>query len=508
MTNWNRLGTWHRRCAVEPREARSDWAFTFVIAVLALLPRLYVALVWAKEPVWDGHYYHYGAMRIAEGLGYSEDVIRNGLRIWKPWTHYPVGYSAFLAVFYAILGPHNWVAPLVNAVVGSGLVVAISRLGRLSLGLWRGRLAAVITALHPGLIAYSAVVMTEPFAGFLVVLAATFVVRAPLRKSTLLLAGATLALAVLVRPSSILATPLLIALFPFPFWRAVARTAIVGALCILFVLPWTLRNCRKMDGCAFVSTNAGWNLAIGALTENGRFRTLRAADGCPVVTGQVQQDRCWWNVGLQVIKRNPAHFLAMAPRKLAQTFDHESFVIEYLHEADPVAWPEPLRRQARYWLSASHRALIVAVLFCVTAAVSWRRYKSLAFGVQALLTAALLSAVAAVVTSDEHPYYWLVIATCTLFWLPLPGRPRHPGALVFSVGFIALTALTHVVFFGDDRYHMVVTPLLCLCAAAAFGPEARRQQSGRRVRVSSGNDATVALRARGAGEEKAELSEA
>ncbi len=36
------------------------------------------------------------------------------------------------------------------------------------------------------------------------------------------------------------------------------------ATTLLVVSPWTVRNCRVMDGCAFVSTNAGWNLAIGS----------------------------------------------------------------------------------------------------------------------------------------------------------------------------------------------------------------------------------------------------
>ncbi len=449
-----------------------DWLFTFAIAVIALLPRLYVALVWAKEPVWDGHYYHFGAARIAAGLGYSEDVIFNGVRVWKPWTHYPVGYSAFLAVFYRMLGPHNWVAPVVNALCGTGLVVVMHRLARHALGTWRARLAATLTAIHPGLIAYCAVVMTEPFAGLLVVAAMYTVVRAPERRLTLFLCGAILAAAVLVRPATLLAIPLLVVLFPVSFWNAVTRTAIIGAVCVLLVLPWTLRNCHRMDGCAFVSTNAGWNLAIGALTDTGRFRTLHAADGCPIVTGQVQQDNCWWQIGLSVIRANPWHFVAMAPKKLAQTFDHESFVVEYLHEADPAAWPEALRQTARDWLSAAHRTLIVLALFCVAAGVSWRRYKSVSFIAQAGLITVLLALCVSVIDNDEHPYFWLMVALCSLFWLPLPGRPSHPGALTFAVGFIGLTALTHIAFFGDDRYHMVVSPLLCLCAAAALGPAA------------------------------------
>ncbi|HEU4534520.1 MAG TPA: hypothetical protein VFS00_10395, partial [Polyangiaceae bacterium] len=42
----------------------SDALFTAALFALALLPRLYVALAWAREPVWDGHYYDFGARRI------------------------------------------------------------------------------------------------------------------------------------------------------------------------------------------------------------------------------------------------------------------------------------------------------------------------------------------------------------------------------------------------------------------------------------------------------------
>lgn len=449
--------------------ATTDSWFTWAVTVIALLPRLYVALAWAREPVWDGHYYHFGAVRIAAGLGYSEDVIHNGLAIWKPWTHYPVGYSAYLALFYRVLGSHSWVAPVVNALTGCALVAVLHRMTLPWLGRWRARVASGLVALHPGLIAYGAAVMTETLASFLVVLAAFVVTRSRGRLIQLALGGFVFTTAVLVRPSSVLAVPLVLFLLPLPFWRRISGTVVVGACCVLGVLPWTLRNCHRMDGCAFVSTNAGWNLAIGALTDTGRFRTLRAADGCPIVTGQVQQDRCWRDVGIRVIRDNPRHFLYTAPQKLAQTFDHESFVIEYLHEADPSAWPDSLRQDAREFLSASHRLLVALALFCVVAGVRFKQWRSLAFASQCVVWLGLVYLVIAVVQNDEHPYYWLVIALCTLYWLPLPGHPRRTGIVSFGVGFIASTALTHVAFFGEDRYHMVAIPWFCLCVAAAFG---------------------------------------
>jgi hypothetical protein len=69
----------------------------------------------------------------------------------------------------------------------------------------------------------------------------------------------------------------------------------------------------------------------------------------------------------------------------------------------------------------------------------------------------------------EAPTVWpIVLATSVLPVIPLPGRPRPDAALLLPIVLLATTALTHAVFFGDDRYHIVVTPALCLFAAAVL----------------------------------------
>src|SRR5262245_48590827 len=186
-------------------EARSDrdspsgdWAFTLAVAAVALLPRLFVAIAWAREPVWDAHYYHSGAERIAQGLGYSEDVMIGGHPVWKPVTHYPVGYSGLLAVVYKLAGSELVVAPLFNVLIGTALVVVVHRLARHWLSPTRARIAAGLTALHPGLIAYTAVVMTESLAALLLLVAGLFAVRWQNVRGVVG-AGITLGLATLVR---------------------------------------------------------------------------------------------------------------------------------------------------------------------------------------------------------------------------------------------------------------------------------------------------------------------
>ena len=97
---------------------RADLWYAVALLVVALIPRLFVAIAWAREPVWDGHYYHFGAERIAQGLGYPEDVMVHGQLVWKPWCHYPVGYSALLGAVYRVFGAKLVVAPVVNAITG------------------------------------------------------------------------------------------------------------------------------------------------------------------------------------------------------------------------------------------------------------------------------------------------------------------------------------------------------------------------------------------------------
>lgn len=450
-----------------PRDEKSDLGFTIALLVVALVPRLFVALAWAREPVWDGHYYHLGAERIADGFGYSEDVIVDGQSVWKPWTHYPVGYSGLLAIAYKIFGSSLLTAPVVGALVGTALVVVVHRLSRYVVGQNRARIAGTLCALHPGLIAYSAIVMTEPTAALFVLSALWLAVSQRNKTWAFLAAGAIIGLGALIRPVSLLALLALTFVGPLRSGKSFLRVAGAGLISLLVILPWTYRNCRVMDGCALISTNGGWNLAIGALTETGRFRTLRADDGCPVVSGQVQQDRCWAEVGAAKIQEDPARWLRMMPMKLAQTFDHESFPVEYLRESSPDLWPDGRRTAGRELLTLYHWLLMTAAALSPVALITSvrRRVSAATQGVLLLTTVAYASYCFA---SPTHPFFALMVMTPLLAALPFPGRPRGgpAGRALFALLF--LTALTHAVFFGEDRYHLVISPLLCVLAAGAL----------------------------------------
>jgi 4-amino-4-deoxy-L-arabinose transferase-like glycosyltransferase len=461
-----------------------ELVFGALLFAIALAPRLYVAFGWTGEPVWDGHYYDFGARRIAEGAGYSDELSLGGQAIWHPWCHYPVGYSGFLGFFYRVFGSTPAVANAVNATVGALLAVATWLLARHALSERRARVAGLLVAIHPGLVLYSALVMSEQLAALTTLVAFWLAVRDEQPRGAAL-GALVLGVSALVRPTALLCTPFLaLTLRPWSgsktpankALRTIGAAAALSVLTLVPVLPWTARNCRVMDGCALVSTNAGWNLAIGAFPRaTGRFETLRASDGCREVTGQVQQDRCWLAYGLEQIREHPGFWLSLVPAKLSFTFDHESFAVEYLREARPRDWPEERRVRVRDLTTLAHRLLVcAAALGCVAI-----RLRGRGVVVQGALLAAALF-LAYVGFAPDKPTFWpLVLFAATVPWLPLAGRPPATAALLLGVALLGTTALAHVLFFGEDRYHMVASPVLCMLAAAALRFPATKSHAAR-----------------------------
>lgn len=448
----------------------TGWAVGAGLFALALLPRAYVAATWARAPVWDGFFYDFAAQRIAAGLGYSDDLAVGAQLVAHPWCHYPVGYSGVLALVYRLVGHGPYLAPMLNALIGAALAVVVYRLTRHVTTETRARVAGLLTALHPGLIVYSALVMTELLAAVGVAAAAWVAARCRGRLLGSAVAGALLGLTTLVRPQTILLAPAVGLFAPRPDTRRPARHlalragTIATAVALAVVAPWTIRNCVVMDGCAFVSTNAGWNLAIGSFPRaTGRFTTLRASDGCHIITGQVQQDRCWFAAGMAWIRGDPERWLQLIPRKLGETFDHESYAVGYLAEADPSAWPEHRRRRTREVLTTSHGVLLWLAALGV---IAWPRARRRLWQLVALCLVAALGIAAW--QDVSHPVWTLAIAIPLLVALRLPGAPKGHGVIGYASWAIATVCLTHALFFGEDRYHMAISPLLCLLAACAL----------------------------------------
>lgn len=474
---------------MKERVERRDALFALVLFVVALALRAGVVLAFGVEPTWDGAFYHRGAVSIAEGTGYSEPAVINGQPGRAPWSHYPVGYSALIGAAYAVFGSEPSTAPLVNAVVGAATAVLAFAFAFGALGRRRARIAGALVGLHPGLILYCALVMTEPLAGFLVLLTAFVARTLGQRPLGVALAGVVFAISAFVRPQSLLTLPLLLLVFRGPILQRLARTAAAGALGLALIAPWTLRNCLVLDGCALISTNGGWNLAIGALSETGRWRQLTPEDGCAGIDGPVAQDRCWAQRGIEAIRADTLTWLSRVPDKLRHTYNHESFAVAYLAEAEPERWGRDDKWRVMNWMTLFHHALSLVAAFGAISRLPLLNLRDRSTRLQALrehwaqllLLAGLLGFVAYGLSLPDRPLFWISVAIPLIGALPLPGAPPARASLAYLYALLAVTSLTHMVFFGDDRYHLAVSPALCILAAAAFRRSAKPEVASDRI---------------------------
>ena len=113
-----------------------------------------------------------------------------------------------------------------------------------------------------------------------------------------------------------------------------SSAAIVTAASIALCLPWTARNCARLDRCAFVSANGGWNLYIGSSPlGRGGFAPVDAIGvpaECRTVFGEGGKDRCFGRAGLERIAAEPGAWLSLVPAKLGMTFDYGTAAAHYL----------------------------------------------------------------------------------------------------------------------------------------------------------------------------------
>jgi hypothetical protein len=324
-------------------------------------------------------------------------------------------------------------------------------------------LAALFVAFEPALVAYTPALMTEAVAGewLLVAAAAALAPRARspwLRAGT---AGVLLGTAVLVRPQLVLLAPVLglLASGGAPARRQLAAAALVTATSVVSCLPWSIRNCARLDRCAFVSTNAGWNLYIGSSPlGRGGFVPLDqigVPEECKTVFAEGEKDRCFGRAGLENIVAAPGAWLALAPAKLGMTFDYGTAAAYYLGASNGTLVSDETKTAIGAAELVGQRALLLVSLLALARASGPRRRAR-----------AVLCTLSALLAMQPAAYLgWLGLAATA----PLLGRRLldHPPALL-AAGTVLATAVSHAVFFGASRYALVCLPALAALAGAAW----------------------------------------
>jgi hypothetical protein len=372
-----------------------------------------------------------------------------------------VGYPALLGAAYALVGASPLTAMLVNALLGAFMVVGVHACALRWSSLGRARLAALVVALHPTLILYTAAVMTEAAAASVLVLLTSYALFLrdtgrgwPWR----LLLGALGAVLVLIRPQLLPMLPLLGAVaVSVPAdagrWRAVALRLRGAGEVLLVTLaccaPWTLRNCAKMDGCVFVSANGGWNLLIGTLPEgHGSFAPIAGPTvpaACREVYGEAGKDRCFGHAGAERIAAAPGAWLALAPQKLGQLFNHGAVASSYLQTSNPGLVSDSTRVAISTVETLYSRLLLLGACLGLLRAASGRLGRGFSL------------AAAAFTLSPWGALAQLGVLAGLLAERPEPGRRPF---VTLAASLLGMCVVTHIVFFGAPRYALIWLPWL------------------------------------------------
>lgn len=425
------------------RLSRNPYVWLLLIFLLALAVRGVWSLYADANPRaawrWDATIYDSEAYALAKGDGY---VDFQGM----PTAHWPPGYPLALAPLYRLSDNSLLVASLFNAVLGSLTVGLLYLLGARIFGRLAGLAAALALALFPNQVFFTSQTMTETLFTTLFVLSLVLVVylllaSKPPRLWHLALVGVLLGGASLVRGEAVLLFAV-IAPALYLRWRSWRATLGYSAVLVLgmalVIAPWTVRNIVRMKAPILISTSATEALWVGHHEgADGKIADFSVNDVYADVSNpekEVKINNEALREALSFIREHPLQDLQLIPKKLSALYSGDSSGIRWLQLNAPT-------------IDAGDANKLQTL---------------------------------------GNDYYRVVLALAILgvpAWFSL----RDPSKALLLGVVIYWTLLFSVVFFGDQRFHFPLEPILALWAAVsilAIGKLLLRIRPGRKRAIS------------------------
>jgi 4-amino-4-deoxy-L-arabinose transferase-like glycosyltransferase len=386
---------------------------------------------WGVDMSW----YDGVARRLVKGWGYiGTDA--------APTAAWPPGYPLLLAALYSVFGPSLLAAKVCNVLVGTGTVLLTyliaCELRRPTVGL----VAAAILALFPGHVLFAPLILSEAFFGFLFCAALCLFMRWGDRGRSgvafWLLFGFFLGAMTLVRGIAVFLLPVftLTRLLEGASLRTTVRQALVAAAGIVIALvPWTVRNHVRLGYPILIATDGAVSLWVG---------------NSDVATGEhTEAMRVSWNerFGHLLALRNPQREVEVARAEIREALAH---MITRPHRVVALAPAKVYHmykddRGALLWMQDG-----LAKLFPPD---GQRRFFAVV---------------------DGYYFAVLILAVAGMRYF----RPRDgPGAVALPLTVAWITLVHAIFFFGGNRFHVPLLPILSLTAAAAVVAGAGRVYS-------------------------------
>ena len=278
---------------------------------------------------------------------WAQELLRSGWLGRGVFYQDPL-YPYLLGLLYKLFGRHLLLLGALQAVLDAGSVVLVADIGRRLFSARVGLLAGVLAAVYPVSIFYVAVFEKTAVAGFFLLAAVAALLRVPERPTVprALAAGSLFGAALLLRANVLLFTPFAAVWL----WSATSRfggvraAKLVGGLAAgaaLLVAPVTARNWAVSGDLVLTTAQGGWNFYVGNspestgwLSEPQGVRTVprfeqtenhrRAEDAVGRTLKPSEASRFWLRLALTHIRQDPRRFARLLASKallLANDFE-------------------------------------------------------------------------------------------------------------------------------------------------------------------------------------------
>jgi 4-amino-4-deoxy-L-arabinose transferase-like glycosyltransferase len=365
------------------------------------------------EPVAEAAFFHRHAADLAAGLGFRSPVTG------EPTTFLPPAYPLLLAGPYRVFGASPEVAGYVNLLLALITVTAVYFVAQRLFGPLTASAAALLLAVFPALVLYTNAVHADHLLIACVALLALAALVPPTERTwqRAVVAGVIIGVASLTKPSML--TLLLGAGLAWRLgspWRQSLRLAGIAAITTLIVVtPWVVRNYVAL-GTPTLATNGGVNLWIGHNPDaTGGWMPWR--DGAwQYPANEPAKDARYRAEALRYALSNPRDTLGRALWKLDHTFNQSFAYLEHFSIQDP------------------DRPMIGRL--DLKAARAW------------------------------NEWLWRFTLIGAVLALPELVRRRHR-----ALGLVALwlaLVLPVVAFFGMDRFHLPMLPIIAVLGSAVL----------------------------------------
>jgi len=380
----------------------------------------------------DQFLYHHMAEGLANGDGYQT--------FGEATLRWPPAFAFIISLVYRVVGVDTTYAFLLNAVLSTAVVATTHWAVRPQIGRRAALMAAGVVALLPGQWLFAGTILTEPLSALQILLVLGVAVRyqPSLRSATVL--GLLVGGAALTRgEGALLGLLVIVAWIPrLPWRRLVPLVAATGAVSLLVIAPWIVRNSSVAGERTGLSLNfaetlfAGHNpRADGGATYATTEELLPAADTPFGPERELANAALLQDLAVTWARENPGAVVALVPKKLLHLAEGDGNVVSIWIEGSQAPVLGGLRTPLEVLADVTWYALLAA--FAVTL-VAKRQVLRQPWVPAALLLPAISLVLYGVILYGNFryrvPYEPLLVLVVAAAWLSRPpdAAPGTPGS--------------------------------------------------------------------------------